>query len=263
QAALSFADWRHQVEHARRQVVAFGLQRDLLLRVERRQVLEEHLLAGALRRLEVDRLDLDQREIALAVLGRPDLARHGVAGVEVELADLRRRHVDVVGARQVVVVGRPQEAEPVGQRLEHAFGENQPALLGAGLEDLEDQLLLAHAGRARHVELLRDLGQRADAHVLERREIDALYFFRGRCAIAALGGWLGRLSLLGGSLRLFATLSISFHSSSSPSPVTAETGSTECSNTDSSSLVATIRSPSPSFLILVTHTEVTYKVTPT
>ena len=45
----------------------------------------------------------------------------------------------------------------------------KPALLGSRLQDLEDQLLLAHAGRARHVELLGDLGQRADAHVLERR----------------------------------------------------------------------------------------------
>ena len=37
------------------------------LRVERRQVLEEHAVARSVRRLEVDRLDLDQREVALAV----------------------------------------------------------------------------------------------------------------------------------------------------------------------------------------------------
>ena len=179
QAALALADRHHQVEHARRQVLGVGLERDRALRIERRQVLEEHLLARAFRRLEVDRLDLDQREVALAVLRRPDLARHGVAGVQVELADLRRRDVDVVGAGQVVVVGRAQEAEAVGQHLEHAFREDQAALLGARLQDLEDQLLLAHAGRARHVELLGDLGQRADAHVLERRELDALYFSGG------------------------------------------------------------------------------------
>ncbi len=103
----------------------------LLLRVERRQVLEEDLLARPLRRLEVDRLDLDQREVALAFLRRADLARHRVAGVQVELADLRRGDVDVVGAGQVVVVGGAQEAEAVGQRLEHPFGEDQAALLGA------------------------------------------------------------------------------------------------------------------------------------
>jgi hypothetical protein len=98
-----------------------GLELDALLRIERRQVLEEQLVARLLGRLEVDRLDLDQREVALAFLRRPDLARHGVAGVQVELADLRRRDVDVVGAGQVVVVGRAQEAEAVGQHFEHAL----------------------------------------------------------------------------------------------------------------------------------------------
>src|SRR5262249_50284828 len=101
-------------------------------------------------------------------------------------------------------------------------------------------------------ELFRDLGERADAHVLERGQIDALYLLRWGCAIAALGGRLGRLSLLRGcGLRLFARLSISFHRSSSPSPVTAETRSTECQNTVSRSLVARIRWPRASLSILV------------
>ncbi len=133
QAALSLADRDHQVHDARRQVVGRGLEVDALLRVERRQVLEEDLLARAIRRLEVDRLDLDQREVALAFLRRPDLARHRVAGVQVELADLGGGDVDVVGAGQVVVVGRAQEAEAVRQRLEHALREEQAALLGARL----------------------------------------------------------------------------------------------------------------------------------
>jgi hypothetical protein len=171
QAALSLADRHHHVEHARREVFRVGLERDLRLRVERREVLEEHLLARPFRRLEVHRFDLDEREVALAVLGRANLARYGIAGVEVELADLRRRHVNVVRTRQVVVVRGAQEPEAVRQHLEHAFGEDQPALLGARLQDLEDELLLAHAGRARHIEPLRDLRQGADAHVLERREL--------------------------------------------------------------------------------------------
>ena len=143
---------------------AVGLELDALLRVERRQVVEEDLLAGALGRLEVDRLDLDQGEVALAFLRRPDLAGDGVAGAQVELADLRRRDVDVVGAGQVVVVGGAQEAEAVGQQLEDAFGEDEAALLGPGAQDLEDQLLLAQAGGAGDFELLghvRELGARS------------------------------------------------------------------------------------------------------
>jgi hypothetical protein len=87
-----------------------------LVGIERREVVEEDLaLARAFGLLEVDRLDLEQREVALAVLGRADLPGDGVAGAQVEAADLRGRDVDVVGPGQIVVVGRAQEAEAVGQ----------------------------------------------------------------------------------------------------------------------------------------------------
>jgi len=62
--------------------------------------------------------------------------------------------------------------------------------------------------------------------------------------------------LRGLGLRLFASLSISFHSSSNPSPVTAETGSTESANTDSSCPIARIRSPRASLSIFVATTAV-------
>ncbi len=174
QAALAVADRRHQIHHAARQVVGRRLEHEALLRIERRQVLEEQLVARLLGRLEVDRLDLDQREVALPFLRRPDLPRHGVAGLQIELADLRRRHVDVVGPGQVVVVGRAQEAEAVGQHLEDAFGEDEAALLGLRLEDLEDQLLLAHAGRAGDGEVLGDLRELLDALVLQLGDVQAL-----------------------------------------------------------------------------------------
>ena len=148
QAALALADRRQQVHHAAGVVVARGFELEPLVGIERRQVVEEDLVAGFLGRLEVDRVDLDQREVALAFLGRADLAGDGVAGAQVEAADLRGRDVDVVGAGQVVVLGRAQEAEAVGQALEHAFGEDQAALFGLRLQDLEDQLLLAQSGGA-------------------------------------------------------------------------------------------------------------------
>ena len=104
------------------------------------------MCADLLGRLEVDRLDLEQREVALALLGRPDLARIDVAGAQVEAPDLRGRDVDVVGAGEVVLVGRAQEAEAVGQHLEHALGVDAAAFSALRLEDREDQVLLAHAG---------------------------------------------------------------------------------------------------------------------
>ena len=144
-----------------------------LLRIQRREVLEEQLLARLIGRLEVDRLDLDEREVALPFLRRTDLAGHGVAGLQIELPDLRRRDVDVVGTRQVVVVGRAQEAEAVGQHFEHAFREDEAALLGLRLQDLEDQLLLAHAGRAGDGHVLGDLRELLDAHVLQIGDVQA------------------------------------------------------------------------------------------
>src|SRR6267378_4033152 len=92
----------------------------------------------------VDLVDLDQREVALAVLRRADLALDRVAGVQVEAADLRRRDVDVVGARQVRGLGRAQEAEAVGQHFERAVAEDRLALLRRVLQHGEDQVLLAH-----------------------------------------------------------------------------------------------------------------------
>src|SRR5262249_43044585 len=154
EAALPLADRRHQVHDAARELIGGRFEDEALLRIERREVLEEELVAGLLRRLEVDRLDLYEREVALPFLGRANVAGHGVAGLQVELADLRRRDVDVVRARQVVVVRRAKEAEAVGQDLEDPFREDEAALLGLRLEDLEDQLLLAHPGRAGNIEVL-------------------------------------------------------------------------------------------------------------
>ena len=211
QAALALADGRHQVHDAARQVLGGGLEPQVLLRIERREVLEEQLVARRFRAFEVDGLDLDEREVALPFLGRPDLPRHGVAGLQVELANLRRRDVDVVGAGQVVVVRRPHEPEAVGQHFQHAFGEDEPAQLGLRLQDLEDQILLAHAAEAGDVEVLGDLGELLNAHVLQIVDVQpvalAAAFAGGRLgdvgghrvggfgnAVAAAGG--GRLPLV-------------------------------------------------------------------
>jgi hypothetical protein len=92
--------------------------------VQRRQVLEQDAVLGGFRRFAVDLVDLDQGEIALAVLGRAHFAFDGVAGVQVEAADLRRRDVDVVGGRHVAGVGRAQEAEAVRQHFQGAIAED-------------------------------------------------------------------------------------------------------------------------------------------
>ncbi len=174
QATLALADRRQQIHDPAGEVVRVTLELQRLLGVQRRQVVEEQPLAQPLRVVEGDRQDLDQGEVVLVGLGGTHLARDGVAGGQSEALDLGRRDVDVVGTRQVVVVGVPQEAVAVLQDLQHALGEHEAALFGLGLHDLEDQLLLAHGGRLFDAQRLGRLGQRLGAHLVERVEIDRL-----------------------------------------------------------------------------------------
>ena len=69
-AALALADRRDQIDDAGGVVLVVVLELDPLLRIERRQVVEQDLVARLLGLLEVDRFDLEQREVALALLGR-------------------------------------------------------------------------------------------------------------------------------------------------------------------------------------------------
>ena len=155
------------------------LQVELLLGIQGGQVVEEDLVPRRLGRLEVDRVDLEQREVALALLGRADLARHRIAGAQAETPDLRGRDVDVVGAGEVVLVRRPQEAEAVRQRLEHALGVDLALLRRLRLEDLEDQVLLAKPRGILDAERLAELRQllhRLRLHLLDVHPIAVILF---------------------------------------------------------------------------------------
>ena len=185
QTALPFTDWGQQVHHAAGVVVADRLELEPLIGIQRRQVIEEDLVAGFLWRFEVDGVDFDQGEVALAFLGRADLAADGIAGAQIETADLAGRDVDIVGTGQVVVLGGAQEAEAIRQTFEYAFAEDQAALLGLGLEDFEDQLLLTQAGGARDVHRLGDVVELLNGHVLQLDQVER----RG----TALGGLRGAL----------------------------------------------------------------------
>ena len=162
QAALALADRRDQIDGARGQVLGgavAALELQALGRVKGRQVLEQHLVARAVRRVEIDLADLQQREVALTVLGRTDQAGDRIAGAQVEAADLARADVDVVGAGQVGAVGRAQEAKAVLQDLEHAVAVDVLAVARVRLEDREDDVLLARAGEVLEAHRLGELHQ--------------------------------------------------------------------------------------------------------
>ncbi len=83
QGALAHADRRDQVDHPRRVVLGRTLGDGLeilhlhlqpAVGIQRRQVVEVDAMAHRVGRLEIDRVDLQQGEVTLAVLRRADLA---------------------------------------------------------------------------------------------------------------------------------------------------------------------------------------------
>ena len=176
QSALPLADRAQQVQHAPGKIFARRFHLQAPRRVQRRQVVKEDLVARDFGILEIDRFDFNQGEVALAVLGRADLAGDGVAGAQIEFADLRRRNVNIVRAGQVIVFRRAQKAEAVGQAFQHALGKDQTVLLRLGAEDLEDQLLLAHAAGARDSQILGDFRQIRDVFLFQFRKTNTHRF---------------------------------------------------------------------------------------
>src|SRR5579863_381417 len=149
QAALTFTNWGEQIHDAGADVFAHRLQLDPLLRIERGEVVEKDLVTRLFGRLEVDRLDLDQRKIFFTFVRRTDLAADGVAGLQIEFADLRRGNVNVIRTRKVVVVGRAEKTVAIRQDLKYAFSEDVAFFFALRLKDLEDQVLLAQAAGTR------------------------------------------------------------------------------------------------------------------
>src|SRR6266536_6619969 len=77
---LTLANRRYQINYSRGEIFGSHLHLEYFIGIEWRQVVKEDLFAGLLRRLEVNRFDLNEREIALAFFGRPNLTADGVAG---------------------------------------------------------------------------------------------------------------------------------------------------------------------------------------
>ena len=168
QRALALAERGDQIDDTGGQILPGGivdLERDLLFRIERGEIVEIDPVADALRVLEIDQVDLEQGEIALPVLGRADLTLDGIAGPETEAADLARRDIDVVGTRQIVRLGRPQEAETVLEDFQHAVAGNDDIVFRELLQDREHHVLLAQGRCVLDLQLFR-IGQKIGGRFL-------------------------------------------------------------------------------------------------
>ena len=174
QAALAFADGGTQVDDARHQVfggAVAGFHHQTLIGEQRRQVLEQDLVLGVFRLVEVDRVNLEQGEVALAVFRRANLAGNGVTGTQVEATNLAGRHIDVIRAGQVGGVGRAQEAEPVLKDLQYAVTEDVFAAFGMFFQDAEDHILLTRSAHVFQAHLVGDFQQFGNRFLFEVSQV--------------------------------------------------------------------------------------------
>ena len=133
EAALSLANRGEEIDDAGGQVAALMPgEVDLLVGEHRGEVVERNTVADVVGIAAVDFLDLGEREVLLAALGRADGAIDGVAVFEAEELDLGERHVDVVRRGEVIVVGGAQETAVVAGDFEHALGHHSAFVLRFG-----------------------------------------------------------------------------------------------------------------------------------
>ena len=88
QAALAFANGRKQVEHAHVGFGSAGLDVEVFVGIERREVVEALSFFDGARHTAVDFVDLDECKEAFAFFGRAHLAVDGVAQAQAEAFDL-------------------------------------------------------------------------------------------------------------------------------------------------------------------------------
>src|SRR6185437_2408590 len=89
------------------------LETETLIRKQRGQIVEVDLVLGLFRVLEIQRVDFQQRKVALALFRAANMTFDRIAGAQAEAADLRRRDIDVIRAGKIIGIGRAQKSEPV------------------------------------------------------------------------------------------------------------------------------------------------------
>jgi hypothetical protein len=119
QPALSLPDRSDEVDHSHgdRAVVSVYFESQALFRVSGAEALETQALRRIVWIRSVERLDLQECQITLTSLRRPDLARNRIARAQVEAFDLRGADVDVIRPVEVVPILRAEESVPLWKDL--------------------------------------------------------------------------------------------------------------------------------------------------
>ena len=80
QPALAFPDGRQHIHHSSRKVVRSCFQLQMLVRIQRGQIVEKDFILGRIRVFKIYGFYLDKGEITFPFLGRADLTGNGVPG---------------------------------------------------------------------------------------------------------------------------------------------------------------------------------------
>ena len=100
-------------------------------------------MAQAFRVFEIDRIDLEQREITLPIFRRANLAFHRIAGAQSKAAHLGGGDIDIIGPGQEIRLRAAQIAKAIGKDFKRTFPEDRLIIIGEGLQDREHHILLA------------------------------------------------------------------------------------------------------------------------
>ncbi len=148
QAALPTPNRRHQIDQPGSNHMRLGRELQLLIRKDRRELVEVRPIARRFGIDAVDQLNPQQAEVALIFFGWSYLAGDPVSSPQAEAPDLGLRHIHIVRPRQHPVAA--QKAKAIGDDIQNAGAKGIALLLGLRMHQLHDQILLAQAQIARN-----------------------------------------------------------------------------------------------------------------
>ena len=104
--------------------MSLARQVELLAGEQRSHILKLHTVSDILRLQTVDLVNTNEREIFFSLFGWVNHAADGISGFQTKEFDLRRRHIDIVGRVQVVVISRAKESVAIGHNLQNTLTNN-------------------------------------------------------------------------------------------------------------------------------------------
>jgi hypothetical protein len=141
QGALAFAYRTEKVNNPRRYFLCLCFEIEPLVRVEGGEILEGDAILSDCGFVEIDLLDAEHREEALAFFGTSNLAVDRISGLQVEKPYLTGANINIVRTREGGILRRSEETVAVGQYLKRSVGVNNAAPVRMRLQNIENEFL--------------------------------------------------------------------------------------------------------------------------